>query len=64
MSQDDEWLTTVECARRLRRHRRTLYTYIARGLLRATQMVPRGQILISRRSVEDMLSRRMNRPIR
>ena len=57
-----EWMTVVECGKLFRRHPKTVHVYIGRGLLRATQMVPGGRVLISRKSVEDLLNRRMNRP--
>lgn len=60
----EDWLTVAECAKRLRRHPKTIHVYIGRGLLRASQMVPRGNVLVERRSMEDMLYRRMNRPVR
>ena len=59
---DREWLTLLECCRVTRRSPQTLRLYIRQGLLRASQMVPRGHVLVSRRSVEDLLNRRINRP--
>ena len=57
-----EWLTTVECAEHLRRSTKSIHRYIRRGLLRASQIAPGAHVLISRKSIEDMLTRRMNRP--
>ena len=46
----------------IHRRRECVHLYIRKGLLRATQMVPRGHVLVSRKSVEDLLNRRINRP--
>ena len=58
-----EWVTVAECCEYTRRSRWTIYRYIRRGMLQASQIVPGGSVLIRRKSIEDMLHRRMNRPI-
>ena len=57
-----EWWTILECCAVTRRSPWTIRAYIKRGLLRASQMVPRGHVLVSRKSVEDLLNKRINRP--
>ena len=59
---DREWWTILECCEVTRRSPQTIRVYIRRGLLRASQPVPNGHVLVSRRSLEDLLSRRINRP--
>jgi excisionase family DNA binding protein len=61
---EHEWVTVPECCEYTRRSRWSVYRYIRRGMLRASQIVPGANILISRRSVEDMLHRRTNLPMR
>ena len=59
---ESEWITARDAAKLLHRRRECVHLYIRKGLLRATQMVPRGHVLVSRKSVEDLLNRRINRP--
>lgn len=61
---EHEWLTVAECAEYLRLSTWSIHRYIRRGVLGASQMIPGGPIRIRRKSVEDALHRRMNRPIR
>lgn len=58
-----EWLKVPEVCAFTRRSRWTIYKYIRRGMLRASQVMPGAHLLISRRSVKDMLYQRMNRPV-
>jgi len=58
-----EWVTMRECCAYVRRSRWSIHRYIRRGVLRASQIVPGGHVLINRRSIEDMLNRRINRPV-
>jgi excisionase family DNA binding protein len=63
MSLDREWITVPECCQYMRRSRWTIYAYIHRGLITASQITPGANILIRRRSVEDLMQRRINRPV-
>lgn len=62
MGLDHEWVTIPECCAYMRRSRWTIYEFIRKGLLRASQISPGARIFISRRSIEDLMSHRMNRP--
>lgn len=60
---EHEWVTMDECCEYTRQSRWTIYRYIGRGFLLASQITPGGRVLISRRSIEGMLQRRLNRRV-
>jgi Helix-turn-helix domain len=61
MGLDREWVTVREACEYMRKSRWTIRDYINRGLLRAGQAVPCGAILISRRSIEELMSHPANK---
>ena len=59
-----EWVTVDECADYLRRSNGTIHRYIRRGVLRASQIVAGGRVMVNWDSVQAALNRNINRPVR